>query len=78
MPVSPDAMIDLIESALAESPVGVVSFTQDGTSTTWSRQQAYKELAYWRRRKQAADARAAGASPLAGRFTGLDMSGGMS
>jgi hypothetical protein len=40
-------MVALITQALKDNPVGVVTVTVDGQSTTWSRVQAIAELKFW-------------------------------
>lgn len=57
-------MVDLITSALAANPVGVVSITVDGQVVTWSRAQALEELKFWQRQA----AKEAGTRPRAARI----------
>ena len=42
-----ESMIDLITTALATTPVGVINISVDGQSVTYSREQAIKELEFW-------------------------------
>lgn len=44
------AIIDALESGLAENPAGPVSISIDGVSTTYNRPAAIQELEYWRKR----------------------------
>jgi hypothetical protein len=40
-------MVPLLEQALRDNPIGLVTVTVDGQTTTWSRTQALAELKYW-------------------------------
>jgi hypothetical protein len=44
---SASQMVELIQVALRDNPIGLVTVTVDGQTTTWSRTQALAELKYW-------------------------------
>lgn len=48
---TPTEMVAIIEAAIAENPVGVVSLNVDGTTVSWDSDKAHKMLDYWRLRK---------------------------
>ena len=56
-------MIDALESALSEN-AGVVSVNVDGTSVRYDRQQALRELDYWKREQSRAQGRRPRASSV--------------
>lgn len=67
-------MVQRIEQALLDHPVGVVEIVIDGTRTRWDRKQALAELGVWRR-KLNAENRAASGSTSGGAFQSVDLSG---
>jgi hypothetical protein len=65
-------MVTAIETALAESPVGVVTVTFDGQTTTWDHAKALEVLKYWRGRAARALRYAQGNGGM--QFSGPDLS----
>lgn len=46
-------MIELIEQALLDNPIGVIMVTVDGVTTQFARKQALDELQMWRKQEAA-------------------------